>query len=1699
MTNPIIPCCLYFLYALAYVIFTTLLQVDVASDMFRSINRRFEVVPYSQNPDLTLKDVHGGPDVYKWMTSVFLPQLYAEDAQNNLEDGYCTEKYPCLLGEGNANSDNQCARHLRKGVANCPAYMGGGDCCEPCLGLGSANATNGTCNNITIDLRGTKITETTKVTKLSENCEDDMPSWLPLLGLWPGSYNPENASVQNSSDFKFCPERVARLPQDPATPAPVAARALKVAAFNQVIAGRITMKRIKLDSSSSADFKAAYPRFPNVGRTSAAEPSPGDSRDTFGKDEDNQYAYDKDGGYKGAGGYVHFLDFNKSQRAIRSEINQLNENYWFDLYQGSFVIEMLFFNGNYELFMHISWVFEHDFAGSSHVYVQCQPLNMSFQNSDTGFSYYLRYFCLASMILLMFWFLRTEVDDMSADPKVYFTGLQQILQLCSLALSFTVVIMWALLVFNYDYRQQKLPLLEDSAEKLQQFDNLVSLANLASAFQDVMSVNLCLIIIRCIFLMANMTPSLSVIVSTLHRAGSDLFAFITVFSVLFLGCTFASYFLCGSRNEQYKDFIYSVITCLKMVMGESQFSALASGDPVLGMVFFFFFHMSFIIVQNVLLSVLCLAYNEERKRVENPAVAEKYPLKHTIKELRTKAREGARKLTQCIAACWTFLFQSQGSGAIRVNYDEVNKFRDKRSSYKPKFRAVQYESKGQDDISMDVRKPKQDLKLRATEPIYPEGRMNYYVQEVKQEGQAGEVGVRENWRLVSIQQQGEADPKAFRDMGKFYDKQEYDKDPQKIFEKFDDDHPPITLEFEGWVDPISEQCLFNLMFVIILSLFSAYCLRITDVFYLTEVQKMNTIRPSWYDYNPRRLVNMTEMEGLVEVPKYFNTAFNHLQYSCITSAVAPGECQDAALKLVRPTHSLYAGPNGTLISGPPLGMGFTPTSAQGLSLGFLPFSQVRGGDPTWSTDMVTVPRILDWNVGFMPNNFIRATIQVTCFRKNPAEKWRFGYPYILHRLAKGGSCAHEACMAKQIEDIAKGKEVCLDSNGVIRDPKIHMGPYSKVNYFYTKKGTYEDMGGIAIGFGGTMEEAAMVQNVLHQDQLLTGTFVNSLVSEFVQYNENFDLFVYTKISFSLLATGKLQKEFDAIVFPLNTFSQGKQSKREGLRTAVFVFWVLVLLCVLRFVILFLMDLLNEYRICAELQKPPLYFINSFFSESWWNLWDFVGVILVVVVQYFFFRYLMIGQRIQDWGWSSWTTKKFKFENAVHESRGDDFSDFSLAAWYYKHYTMFVGFSILFVSVRNIKYMVAIPQLRLVVMTLATAVWELLAILWVLFLALLAFAFMFLVRFGPRFERWGSVLKALFELFFYMCGVFKTDDLLHAGPYFFLIVFPLVQIIFYFILANMFLATIVYKWKDVRKDAQTSFLSSVKAAYPRWCRMRDSGAKDPSASGSEVPLNGAFWRECAVLNYLTRFDDFGNITGFDRKSQGKDAHDDGDQLATQASQNGTRDLEKTFKKAHMEIASLMCRSINPDVGAGAIHFLTDGQQVAILEDEGDNVVVGIMEDPVEIGTSKKIKQDLEDKLKPDEHHGPAEVAQEIWLDALVTVLEGVGALDEVQKFFLPPPMIKPKSMQEWQSFDQKKVKMQKRLDVFLKLLKEATHTAHYKYLKDSAKTKEKVMKQQSLVLADYLDQLEDRINKLQQEIKVLERKNAQMRSHVSPLL
>mmetsp|Transcript_28477 Transcript_28477/g.53417 ORF Transcript_28477/g.53417 Transcript_28477/m.53417 type:complete len:208 (-) Transcript_28477:58-681(-) len=207
---------------------------------------------------------------------------------------------------------------------------------------------------------------------------------------------------------------------------------------------------------------------------------------------------------------------------------------------------------------------------------------------------------------------------------------------------------------------------------------------------------------------------------------------------------------------------------------------------------------------------------------------------------------------------------------------------------------------------------------------------------------------------------------------------------------------------------------------------------------------------------------------------------------------------------------------------------------------------------------------------------------------------------------------------------------------------------------------------------------------------------------------------------------------------------------------------------------------------------------------------------------------------------------------------------------------------------------------------------------------------------------------------------------------------------------------------------------------------------------------------------------------------------------------------------MEIASQMTKDIAmPDdaAGVGSLEEEVDlERRVANRWDkEKEAETWGIIEEPQSASSMEQISTHLNRELERTSHPAYEHPAYEIWLDALLTVLEDAHGLEKLQKLFLPVPMTEPKKAHEWSVFYQKKMKLERRLNSFFQWLQEEAMVKHYEYVREMAVSKERVLKQQSLVLTDYLQTLDAQIQTLAEETERLDKKNMSMRSHVSPLL
>uniref|UniRef100_A0A7S0FWD8 Uncharacterized protein n=1 Tax=Pyrodinium bahamense TaxID=73915 RepID=A0A7S0FWD8_9DINO len=114
--SQIAPAIMYMIFAICFLSFTLLMQLEDAAEIFESSVQRILDTPWQISPYKTIHDVKGGPEVYEWLKEVFLNQLYMEYPQPGDQQGYCTKANRCLLNEGDADNDDQFMRYFNLGI-----------------------------------------------------------------------------------------------------------------------------------------------------------------------------------------------------------------------------------------------------------------------------------------------------------------------------------------------------------------------------------------------------------------------------------------------------------------------------------------------------------------------------------------------------------------------------------------------------------------------------------------------------------------------------------------------------------------------------------------------------------------------------------------------------------------------------------------------------------------------------------------------------------------------------------------------------------------------------------------------------------------------------------------------------------------------------------------------------------------------------------------------------------------------------------------------------------------------------------------------------------------------------------------------------------------------------------------------------------------------------------------------------------------------------------------------------------------------------------------------------------------------------------------------------------------------------------------------------------------------------------------------
>eukprot|EP00930_Biecheleria_cincta_P032691 TRINITY_DN2266_c0_g1_i1.p1 TRINITY_DN2266_c0_g1~~TRINITY_DN2266_c0_g1_i1.p1 ORF type:complete len:1578 (-),score=299.86 TRINITY_DN2266_c0_g1_i1:42-4775(-) len=1486
---------------------------------------------------------------------------------------------------------------------------------------------------------------------------------------------------------------------------------LMVGSYNMLLGGRLTLKRKKLNRPTDHLFANSVARSMSYAKTNAwGQSSSEELTSDFGSSL--KFKYEKDKGFNDAGGYVQMLDFSLPKKDLMQQVSNLKDNFWFDLSQGSLAVELLYFNGNIDRFLYVVFIFEHDFTGQTDVTVKVCPLSMTI-HEPTQFTAWVRYILYLVILIFVMVFIKNETEDMTADYQAYFSQPMGFVNVCSFFLITCTMISFFLMVFNFTFLNFRLPMDPDPQKRIEQFSNIAQLARTNEFFGVLLGISTCFVVVQAVALMTNLLSQWRLVSTSLTSMDRHLVAFLVIFFIMITGFGLSGHFLLGLDMDEFSSPPRSLLTVMEMIKGLANYKHIVQTGGFFGDCYWFSLEFFFLIYGQLLTAIISVGYFKQRDTQSNDAAQ---PLQRFIKSVKHGLRKYSAGALRLLSPITSLLSFGRSSGPPQEDFDQVARLRDKRAT-KAVVRTVRYELRHgelESDLMDDLAS---DVTLRAKEPFYPDGMVHYYVEETKPDGPARDFKVSKGFRLVGIREEGVWDYKHFRDKDRFHEI--YKGNPQGVLKGL---NMPVQLLFQGRVRLFSLECVALLFFCGVFLAFGLQVARVGDTYAMTSLQRSSMEGGQWLDTELSRVMSFQNVS--MQEKRSFSTwtteVFLRHQMSCRT---IPGGRSCLPNEGTRDNWSLWVSdPNlerknlSDIISsagGQPglrLFQGSRPPSAVGLSIGFVP-----DGQPSRIDRLLSQSR--GKNAGVMRNNYARMTFQLACFKQNANDRFKVGYPYVIDDVFLWhGTCSSATCM----KDMLKQNRDCYSFAGERHDGRKIFSTQTGLTYEYSEEGTFLNQGGIAIGLGNNLQEATAVWNLVSQD---LSSNVVSLALEYVEYNGNHDMFAYTKVSMDVKGTGQTARDIATTVFPLNVFSMGFQEYAQSKRTVNFALFLCYIFAGVLFACFLLRDFLVQLAL-TSISKPFYMFFTDFLQDDVWNALDVVTVILnVYILQDMLYYILLDGGLDLKKGFHSWTLD-VAFSDSVTSDFVDPFEQFNRIARIQDTFNIMVGLNGLFLAIRVLKYFRSLSSLRLVLSSVVAALSEFLTLMLMIAVVLVAFVFMMYQRYGVNNHRYHSVFSTTNELFFFLVGSFDTKDLWDIDATFFFFVFMAYQVAFLLIL-NIFLSAITYRWKDVRRDADDFTIIGAFRMVMDSLKILRSTKQSGSAGDERVlrKLDEAYWQQRSVLRHVKNLNSNGTIHLGGSLYVAHQEGDDGDAEDAELAEVGmeqehigafnfqnpehVRRFHQTFQKAHMEIASQKCLELQDrDTGAG-VEFhgkLQEAEFERTLEQTFDATddaeTMGIIEEDSQFHKAAADMTSHMDK-KLQEHPRPAgemSTVEEIWLDALVTVLEEAGALEHLQKLFVPMPMILPEKTQEWQIFNQKN-QMERRLNRFFSLLQEEARVKHFEYLKDMARSKERVLKQQSLVLTDFLETLDSQIEKLQNEIRDLNKQSASMQSHVSPLL
>nr|ASU06176.1 polycystic kidney disease 2 protein [Drosophila simulans]ASU06177.1 polycystic kidney disease 2 protein [Drosophila simulans]ASU06180.1 polycystic kidney disease 2 protein [Drosophila simulans]ASU06181.1 polycystic kidney disease 2 protein [Drosophila simulans] len=298
------------------------------------------------------------------------------------------------------------------------------------------------------------------------------------------------------------------------------------------------------------------------------------------------------------GGYTVNLDYDKDTNV--KIINDLKDSHWLDRGSRLCLVEFNLFNENTDIFQSIKLIAEIPPTGGVIPQAHLQTVKMYSFFTDRS---------MLMTVIYIFWYIMViyytiyEITEIrKSGLKIYFFSMLNILD-CAILLG-----CYLALVYNI-WHSFKVMSLTARAHTDVTYQSLDVLCFWNIIYVDMMAILAFLVWIK-IFKFISFNKTLVQFTTTLKRCSKDLAGFSLMFGIVFLAYAQLGLLLFGTKHPDFRNFITSILTMIRMILGDFQYNLIEQANRVLGPIYFLtYILLVFFILLNMFLAIIMETYN----------------------------------------------------------------------------------------------------------------------------------------------------------------------------------------------------------------------------------------------------------------------------------------------------------------------------------------------------------------------------------------------------------------------------------------------------------------------------------------------------------------------------------------------------------------------------------------------------------------------------------------------------------------------------------------------------------------------------------------------------------------------------------------------------------------------------------------------------------------------------------------------------------------------------------------------------------------------------------------------------------------------------------------------------------------------------------------------------------------------------------